>query len=74
MCKRNSSHFRPANTQWLMVRYSDTVSVGKFVSGKAIGNQLDQLSNDGSTGDPALLEAIERALVALKSNRATHAK
>ncbi|MBP9086392.1 MAG: FHA domain-containing protein [Kofleriaceae bacterium] len=57
---------RPANTQWLMVRYSDTVSVGKFVSGKAIGNQLDQLSNDGSTGDPALLEAIERALVALK--------
>ncbi len=66
--------FRPTNTQWMIVSYSDTVNVGKFVSGKTIGNQLERLNNDGSTGDPALLEAIERALVTLKKVKPSNAR
>lgn len=65
---------RPANTQWLMITYSDTVNVGKFVTGKAVANQVERLSNDGSTGDPALLEAVERALVTLKKIKPSNAR
>ncbi len=67
-------NIRPANTQWMIITYSDTVNVGKVVTGKTVSGQLERLSNDGSTGDPALLEAIERALVTLKKIKPSTAR
>lgn len=66
--------FRPANTQWMIVSYGDAVNAGKLVPSKSVTNQLDRIASDGSASEPALLEAVERALIALKKTKPSNAR
>jgi hypothetical protein len=63
----------PARSQIALASYGD--SVGKMVlhSGKALRGKVE-LASDGSAGDPALLDAIDRALVVLHNARAEAAR
>lgn len=53
-------------TQVAILPYGDSIGTGKLGSVKSARTKAAALSNDGSTGDPALLETIERALSMLK--------
>ncbi|MDX2087330.1 MAG: FHA domain-containing protein [Kofleriaceae bacterium] len=58
------------NTQVAVLAYGDAVGGGKLQSAKAASSRVKQLSNDGSSGDPALLETVERALSILRRAKA----
>ncbi len=56
-------------TQIALLPYGDAIGTGKLTALKVARGRLDQLSSDGSTEDPALLETIERALILLKKEK-----
>jgi hypothetical protein len=57
-------------TQIAFLPYGDAIGTGKLTAMKAGRAKLAQLSSDGSTEDPALLETVERALLLLKREKA----
>jgi hypothetical protein len=57
-------------TQVAVLPYGDAVGAGKLQPAKAASARVKQLTHDGSSGDPALLETIERALMMLKKAKA----
>jgi hypothetical protein len=58
------------NAQVAVLPYGDAVGAGKLQSAKAASGRVKQLANDGSSGDPALLETVERALTMLRKAKA----
>lgn len=58
------------NAQVAVLPYGDAVGAGKLQSAKAASGRVKQLTNDGSSGDPALLETVERALTMLRKAKA----
>ena len=54
------------HTQVAIVSYGDTVGGGKLLGAKAARAKVNALTSDGSAGDPALLDTLERALSMLK--------
>jgi hypothetical protein len=53
-------------TQIAILTFGETVGSGKLGTAKAARGKLAALAGDGSAGDPALLDTIERALGMLK--------
>jgi FHA domain len=53
-------------TQVAILPYGDSIGGGKLTSMKAARTRAIALTNDGSAGDPRMLETIERALSLLK--------
>jgi FHA domain-containing protein len=54
------------HTQIALLPYGGSIGTGKLMSLKTARGKVPGLSSDGSGGDPALLETIERALGLLK--------
>jgi hypothetical protein len=57
------------DTQVAVLAYGDAVGAGKLRTPKAASAALKQLANDGSAGEPALLETVERAMRLLRKAR-----
>ena len=53
-------------TQIGVLPYGEAIGTGKLTPLKAARTKVTQLGHDGTAGDPALLETVERALVMLK--------
>ncbi len=53
-------------TQVAILPYGESIGSGKLTSMKQARQRAAALSNDGTTGDPAMLETIERGLSLLK--------
>lgn len=53
-------------TQVAIVSYGDTVGGGKLLAPKSARAKVNALTSDGSAGDPALLDTLERAVSLLK--------
>ncbi len=53
-------------TQVALLTYGDSISPGKLGTLRAARGRIGTVLSDGSVGEPALLDAIERALVLLK--------
>lgn len=53
-------------TQIAILSYGEATGTGKLGTVKSARTKITQLQHDGSAGDPALLETIERALLLLK--------
>ena len=53
-------------TQVAILPYGESIGNGKLTSLKAARTRATALTNDGTTGDPAMLETIERGLSLLK--------
>ncbi len=52
--------------QIAVLPYGEAIGTGKLTPLKAARTKVTQLAHDGTSGDPALLETVERALVMLK--------
>jgi hypothetical protein len=57
-------------TQAAIMAYGDATDAGKLGSLKAARSKLGQISQDGSVGEPALLDTLERAMRLLKKAKA----
>lgn len=57
-------------TQVAIMAYGDATDAGKLGSLKAARGKLGQISQDGSVGDPALLDTLDRAMRLLRKARA----
>lgn len=55
----------PDRTQVAIVPYGEAVGVAKLAPVKALRGRV-AIANDGSAGDPALLDAVDRALLVLR--------
>ena len=53
-------------TQVAILPYGESIGAGKLTSMKAARTRATALTNDGTTGDPRMLETIERGLSLLK--------
>ena len=53
-------------TQAAVLPYGEAIGTGKLTPLKGARARVTQLSQDGTAGDPALLETVERALLMLK--------
>jgi hypothetical protein len=53
-------------TQLAILPYGESTGTGKLASLKSARGKLAQVSSDGSTGEPALLDTLDRALRLLK--------
>ncbi|MBA3455903.1 MAG: FHA domain-containing protein [Deltaproteobacteria bacterium] len=53
-------------TQLAVLPYGEAVGTGKLMTLKAGRAKVTQLAHDGTAGEPALLETVERALLILK--------
>ncbi len=53
-------------TQVAILPYGESIGAGKLTSLKAARTRATALTNDGSAGDPAMLQTIERGLSLLK--------
>lgn len=53
-------------TQIAVLPYGEAIGTGKLTPLKAARTKVTQLAHDGTAGDPALLETVERALLMLK--------
>jgi hypothetical protein len=54
-----------------IVTYGEAVSAGKLEKVKAARTRLGGIVSDGTAGDPAMLEAVERSLMMLRKAQAT---
>ena len=54
------------HAQVAIIPYGDTVGAAKLEKVKTARGKLGGLSSDGSAGDPAMLDAVERSLVLLR--------
>ena len=52
--------------QIAVLPYGEAIGTGKLTPLKAARSKVTQLAHDGTAGDPALLETVERALLMLK--------
>lgn len=59
----------PDRTQAAILGYGDATEAGKLGSLKAARGRLDQLAQDGSASEPALLDTLDRAVRLLKKAR-----
>jgi hypothetical protein len=57
-------------TQAAIMAYGDATDAGKLGSLKAARSKLNQISQDGSAGEPALLDTLDRAMRLLKKAKA----
>ncbi|MCX5748021.1 MAG: FHA domain-containing protein [Proteobacteria bacterium] len=57
---------RDQGTQIAVMPYGDTTGTGKLATIKVGKQKLAAIASDGSPGDPALLDTVERALSVLK--------
>jgi FHA domain-containing protein len=57
------------HTQVAIVSYGETVGGGKLLGAKSARAKVNALTSDGSAGDPALLDTLERALSLLKRTK-----
>ncbi len=53
-------------TQAAVLTFGDSVGAGKLAATKTAHTKLTGVQSDGTTGDPALLDTIERALLLLR--------
>ena len=60
----------PDRTQVAIVTYGETPGNAKLAPVKATRGKLGQLASDGSSGEPALLDTLDRALGMLKKLKA----
>lgn len=58
-------------TQVAILSYGDATGSGKLGSLKSARSRLSQVSQDGSAGEPALLDTLDRALLLLKKVKTT---
>lgn len=58
------------DTQIALLAYGEATGTGKLGPLKSVRGKLAQLQDDGTAGDPALLETVERALLLLKKAKA----
>lgn len=58
-------------TQVAIMSYGDATGTGKLGTLKASRARLAQVSQDGSSGEPALLDTLDRALLLLKKAKTT---
>jgi hypothetical protein len=58
-------------TQLAILSYGEATGTGKLGTLKASRARLAQVSQDGSAGEPALLDTLDRALLLLKKARTT---
>jgi hypothetical protein len=63
-----------SHSQVIFIGYGDAVNTGKAVVPKNASSQLDRIASDGSSGDPGLLEGIERALISLRKVKPSNAR
>lgn len=56
----------PDHTQIAVLPYGESTGSGKLGTLKAARSKVEQLGHDGTAGDPALLETVERALLLLR--------
>ena len=57
-------------TQAAIMAYGDATDAGKLGSLKAARSKLNQISQDGSAGEPALLDTLDRAMRLLRKAKA----
>lgn len=57
---------KDSTTQVAVMGYGDATGSGKLGTVRAAHGKLAGLANDGSVGDPALVDTVERALTVLK--------
>jgi hypothetical protein len=57
--------------QVAILAYGETTEAGKLLSLKAARNKLAQIAQDGSVGEPALLDTLDRAMRLLKKAQTT---
>src|SRR5439155_23848817 len=58
-------------TQLAILSYGEATGAGKLGTLKSSGARLASVSQDGSAGEPALLDTLDRALLLLKKAKAT---
>jgi hypothetical protein len=58
-------------TQLAILSYGEATGAGKLATLKSARARLAQVSQDGSAGEPALLDTLDRALLLLKKARTT---
>jgi len=56
----------PDRTQAVVLPYGDGTGTGKLGSLKAARGKLSEVASDGSAGEPALLDTLDRAVLLLK--------